>query len=212
MDVLSQDFLETDEDLSAHCALRDPMLSAPAVPTTLPGLAPASASPEFADGAMEDSRVIDAIIGSVQPLARHAIQDSFEGVLPPPGVDSGPSPVTVNVPAARDEIARTVLDWTRAWSARNAQAYLAHYSADFSTGEPGFSLAQWSQQRRQRLLKPAWITVKAQDLRVEMTGSDSAQVRFQQEYRSPAVNETTRKMLVLRRQGDAWRILSERAD
>lgn len=159
----------------------------------------------------DKSRAVDTVLGTVEPLVRHAVMDSLEGVLSPPGSDM-PGPATEKIARPVDDVGRTVEAWLQAWSERNADAYLGHYSPEFSTGEPGFSFAQWSQQRRQRLLKQPWIAVKALEMRVEPAGTDQAQVRFKQDYRSPALTEITHKRLVLRRQGSSWRIVSERAE
>lgn len=160
-----------------------------------------------------DGLAMFSVVGDTgRHLARQAVEAVVNGVLAPAGAALPPPAEAVATPAAGADVVRTIEAWSRAWSARDAEAYLAHYSPDFSTGETGFSLASWSAQRRSRLIKSAWISVKVREAQVALQGSDAASVRFVQDYRSPALSETSRKVITLRRQGGAWRIVTERTE
>lgn len=163
--------------------------------------------PRFAE-----AQLLDGLIGSPRSLARNAIETAMAAALLPAG-SAHPVVAATNHESGREEAVLRVLSaWLQAWSARNAEAYLAHYSPEFTTGERGFSLVAWSQQRRQRLLKQTRISVRAQRAQVEFPDADTAQVRFLQDYRSSSLSETSHKVLALKRHGDSWRIVSERVE
>lgn len=161
---------------------------------------------------IDEPRLLDLLIGSAQPLALLAVNETTDRVLLPQGAEHPVAAKSPDDPDPEEAIRHVLASWAQAWSARNAEAYLAHYSPDFTTGELGFSLLEWSLLRRQRLLKPSWIAVKVLNPSIEFADADTARVRFLQDYRVPGRSETTRKILRLRRHGDTWRILSERVE
>ncbi|MCX7961131.1 MAG: tetratricopeptide repeat protein [Burkholderiales bacterium] len=112
-------------------------------------------------------------------------------------------------PGAAAQVLETVNAWARAWSAKDADAYLAFYAPGFRTpaGEPR---EQWEKTRRQRIAAPKSITVSVGSPKVTLHGEDRASVTFRQTYRSDLVNATSTKTLVLVKANGRWMIQEER--
>jgi hypothetical protein len=110
-------------------------------------------------------------------------------------------------PAA--QVLETVSAWAKAWSAKDADAYLAFYAPGFQTpgGEPR---PQWEKTRRQRIAAPKSISVSIGSPRVTLHGDDRASVTFRQTYRSDIVSATSTKTLVLVKANGRWMIEQER--
>lgn len=124
--------------------------------------------------------------------------------------------VTVGTPAApaspeslHREVSDTVDAWSRAWSARDADAYLAFYAPAFAPAR-GQSREAWAAQRRQRLAAAGSISVGVRDLRVEHESADRVVVRYLQDYAADRLRETgTPKRLLMVREAAGWRIAAE---
>ena len=107
------------------------------------------------------------------------------------------------------EIERTVRAWAEAWSARDADAYLAFYGADFTPPGDG-DRAAWETLRRDRVTRPRFIRVALDQLRIELGDDDRARASFRQRYESNTFRGTDNKTLTLVRENDAWKIVEER--
>jgi tetratricopeptide (TPR) repeat protein len=122
------------------------------------------------------------------------------------------SPATDSKAASRPEtdasVLRSVNAWAQAWSARDADAYLAFYATEFKTPD-GQSRADWEKERRARVSGPRSIKVTLRDVKVVPRDDRHAAVIFQQSYRSDRFRGRTRKTLEMIRVGDDWRILEE---
>lgn len=110
-----------------------------------------------------------------------------------------------------DNVAVTaaVESWAAAWSRRDADAYLAAYSAKFKT-PGGESRASWESGRRERITAPKKIVVKLSDIRIKELGNNRAQASFHQSYRSDKLTSSTHKVLELVKSGSGWQIVEER--
>lgn len=131
---------------------------------------------------------------------------------------AAPSPQSVarssgasgNVDETVIQEARKAVDrWRRAWSARDIQAYIDSYVAGY-TPPRGGSHQEWVNERTSRILPRRKIEVDVSDLQVHSRPDGTLQVRFVQHYRSDALDNRTRKELVLVQQGGRWLIASER--
>ena len=110
---------------------------------------------------------------------------------------------------ASAEIVAALNDWARAWSSKDATAYLASYAPDFRP--PGdMSRAKWEAQRRARIAKPPMIEVSVGTPTVGMRAADRAVVSFRQRYRTDAIDEADNKLMVLVKQDGRWLIQEER--
>jgi pyruvate/2-oxoglutarate dehydrogenase complex dihydrolipoamide acyltransferase (E2) component len=118
-----------------------------------------------------------------------------------------PAPAAPAKPTAED-VAMVVEDWARAWSARDADAYLAFYAPDFNV--PGGEKREaWEKGRRQRITAPKSVAVSVEGAKVEFQGDGKASVSFRQQYKSDVLSAVTNKTLVLVLVDGRWRIQQE---
>lgn len=113
-------------------------------------------------------------------------------------------PTTAQNPSSAIE---TVQSWAKAWSSKNVDAYLAHYSPDFAPSR--MSHSAWAAQRRERIDIPGTISVIARDIKVTRKSANRATVRFTQIYQSARLKNTSSKTLELELQNGKWLIISE---
>lgn len=124
-----------------------------------------------------------------------------------PAVEA-PKAVAKSTGSEAKDPAQAATDWAAAWARKDVQAYLAHYARDFKT-PASMSRAQWEEERRGRIQKPAPIEVALEDVRVSIQG-DTATVRFRQRYKSGSFKATTGKTLDMVLRDGHWRIQQER--
>lgn len=110
--------------------------------------------------------------------------------------------------AEREAVLSAVQSWAKAWSARDVQAYLAHYAPDFDPAG-GISRKAWVEERQQRIAGKGRIRVDIDKPQVTTEGN-SAIVHFRQSYVSDRLSATSRKTLELERQRGKWLIKQER--
>ena len=158
------------------------------------------------------------------------IKDLFSGSVVPgkgspettePAVASAPTvgsekPATASAkPAAQsanadtDAVLAAVNGWAKAWSSKNADAYLAYYAPGFQV-PGGDARANWEATRRDRIVKPKLIEVTVGSPKVSFDANGRAVVKFRQGYKSDTLNTSGAKVLVLMRNNDRWQILQER--
>lgn len=106
------------------------------------------------------------------------------------------------------EVRKALEGWAQAWSRKDPDAYLAHYAADFVTPN-GQSRAQWENTRRERIAAPKSIAIGLSSVKVSPSGAARATASFRQEYRSDIFTGSSRKTLVLIKDGDRWLIKQE---
>lgn len=128
-----------------------------------------------------------------------------------PPVPAKPAPVQAKAagnPSA--DVLAALNGWAKAWSKKDADAYLAYYAKEFKT-PGGESRAEWEKQRRARIAAPKSIAVSIASPKVTMKGTDEAKVTFRQTYRSDVLKSHSRKTLVMTRTNGRWQIVQERA-
>lgn len=133
---------------------------------------------------------------------------------PKPEPKAEPKPEPKAEAAAMPDAAASVqaaLDaWSAAWSARNVEGYLSHYSRNFKPSD-GNTLERWKEQRKERVGKPESISVTLSDIRITVDGT-RASARFRQDYQSESFKVVDRKYLGLAKEGTQWKIVEERGD
>ena len=107
-----------------------------------------------------------------------------------------------------DELKAVAADWSRAWSDQNVEDYLSFYAAAFEPAD-GMPRQEWVEQRRIRLLRPAFIQVALSDVTTRVDSEDRAAVLFTQAYRSNTYQDRVTKTLEMAREGGQWKILRE---
>jgi hypothetical protein len=99
--------------------------------------------------------------------------------------------------------------WARAVSAQRADDFFAFYSPDFLPW--GFEdRATWEQVRRTQLERLEWIDLQLDGLVVELEGTNTARVTFDQALRSNLYEFSNRKTLTLTLEKTGWKIIEER--
>lgn len=136
---------------------------------------------------------------------------------------TAPAPISEAAPpAAKPEAALPTVDpsrevlaavqgWARAWSSKDVDGYLSHYSRDFSP-PGGEAWDAWAAARRERISKPKSIRVSVDAPKVDFQNDNRAVVRFRQSYQSDTLRSSGEKILTLVRSTDRWLIVQEQID
>jgi tetratricopeptide (TPR) repeat protein len=105
------------------------------------------------------------------------------------------------------EVESAVAKWAAAWSARDVKTYLAAYGKDF---DPPSSMVRkaWEEERTQRILSKASISVKVDKLEISITGNH-ALAKFRQDYKAGGLVVSSRKTLDFAKVGEHWSIVKE---
>lgn len=142
------------------------------------------------------------VVATESAVAPTVISDAKEKKQP------SPKP-TVPGKAETEAVLAAVNGWAKAWSAKDADAYLAHYAPGFQVpgGEPR---ATWETMRRDRITKPKSIEVTVGSPKVSFDANGQAVVSFRQGYKSDTLNTSGAKTLVLTKNNDRWLIFQER--
>jgi murein L,D-transpeptidase YafK len=98
--------------------------------------------------------------------------------------------------------------WRADWESRDADKYLAHYGAKFSSGEQ--NLAEWSEHKRKVNGSKAWIKVAISRVSMlQYPRENFVVVNFDQDYRSSNLSNVMRKRQYWMKEDGRWRILYE---
>jgi len=123
------------------------------------------------------------------------------------------APIPASPPLAsaanEDGVKKTIAAWAIAWSAKDVNAYLGFYAANFETPD-GLTRGAWEAQRKERIERAKTIKIELAFRSAKVKGNE-ATVVFRQAYRSDTVNSNNTKTLKMVRAGDKWLIQSERA-
>ncbi len=130
------------------------------------------------------------------------------------GIAANPATTTAK-PAAQsakadtDAVLAAVNGWAKAWSSKNADAYLAYYAPGFQV-PGGEARANWEATRRDRIVKPKLIEVTIGSPKVSFDADGRAVVKFRQGYKSDTLNTSGAKILTLVKNNDRWQIVQEK--
>ena len=123
-------------------------------------------------------------------------------------VEKTTSPTTDSASGIQaSEVEIAVGKWASAWSARDVKSYLAAYGRDF---DPPGSVGRkaWEEERTQRIISKASISVKVDKLVVSVNGNH-AQARFRQSYKAGGLAISSHKTLDFSKVNDHWQIVKE---
>ena len=101
-----------------------------------------------------------------------------------------------------------VASWVEAWKQKTIEAYLSHYSKNYST-PGGMSRGAWEKQRDQRLDRPQYIKIDIREMQKQKLDDSRAQVAFIQEYQSDIYSDKVLKTLELMWESGGWKIVKE---
>lgn len=177
-------------------------------------------------------RLLATKLGGEAPLRRFLTVKTPDPPAPSPGPEATPPPEPTPPPMSPPEhpLAPVVLGptaetarpdqpavlavvelWAAAWSSRDVAAYLACYSGYFRPAGDA-SRGAWEGQRRARILGARQIEIVLSDLQVSWLEAGDVRVSFRQTYKSERFSDTTSKVLVLRKETDGWRIVTEEVE
>jgi tetratricopeptide (TPR) repeat protein len=111
--------------------------------------------------------------------------------------------------ANRDDVLKTVNNWAKEWSSKDVKGYLSYYGNDFQTPK-GESRKAWADERRSRIEGKGRIQIKIDSPKVTFSGN-VATVKFRQSYTSDRLTASSKKTLLLEKQGGKWLIKQEHA-
>jgi tetratricopeptide (TPR) repeat protein len=119
-----------------------------------------------------------------------------------------PKPVADTGASEEQAINDAVNNWAKAWSAKDVDKYLASYADNFKPAK-GESRKAWEETRRERVSKPASISVELANQKVMLDGADNAKVSFKQSYRAGGKPIRTDKTLMMKKTNGVWLIEQE---
>lgn len=101
--------------------------------------------------------------------------------------------------------------WAKAWSRRDAKAYLAAYAPGFLSADRTMSHQTWAERRRDSLRASESIRIEISELQWDARGDDWV-ASFLQTSLIDGRYQEQRKQLLLRKYGQRWLIIGERDD
>jgi tetratricopeptide (TPR) repeat protein len=159
------------------------------------------------------------------------IKDLFSGSVVPgkgssdtaaPAVADATTPATAVKPATAatkpaaqpakadiDAVLAAVDGWAKAWSSKDANAYLGYYAPGFQV-PGGEARANWEATRRDRIVKPKLIEVTVGSPKVSFDAEGRAIVKFRQGYKSDSLSTSGTKIMTLVKNNDRWQIIQEK--
>lgn len=113
----------------------------------------------------------------------------------------------------RNEVTHQLETWRKDWESRNVDAYLSHYSHDFSSN--GENIMQWSQHKRQVNHSKTWIKIGISKVGMFLypDRDDLIVVHFDQDYSSNnLINKMKKRQYWLKEKNSGhWKIIHEDA-
>ncbi len=113
--------------------------------------------------------------------------------------------------ADRAALLSEIEQWRSDWASLDTDAYLKHYSNNFSSN--GTGLASWAQQKKQVNAGKSWIKVNLSNVSVFAYPNQPGLVvvNFEQDYTSSNLSNRMKKRQYWMKQGDRWQIVYEGA-
>jgi uncharacterized protein (TIGR02246 family) len=105
-------------------------------------------------------------------------------------------------------IKRLISRWRKAWQEKDLKGYMAAYARDFSS--LGLDRDGWRRHKSDLNRKCRRIHIEVRNLRIQLLSSDTAIVRFDQEYSSDRHYDNGRKTIQLVKRDGRWRIKTEK--
>lgn len=173
--------------------------------------APIQNTPPAATPTPEPATAVVAAIPA--PVTPAPVAAPVPTPTPAPVVAPEPEPATPKALTAEQRRAATaavmaaVKDWAKAWSAQNADAYIAAYAPDYHP--KGVNRKDWEDYRRVRVTAPKFIQVELTDIKAWLIDNTSMRVSFTQAYASDTLKAKDKKTLELTLIDDQWRITHE---
>lgn len=192
-----------------HTLSQKEKLKAILIPAVYPAIDPAPQAKSVSGKATtvdsKPSAPESSVAASVKPSPPPAKKKRNVGKRP------APKPKATQVAKAPeydsiDVVVSLFLAWIKAWQGKDTDSYLAFYSRDFKYS--GNSLQGWKESRRATLAKSMEIKIDFSDIQI-VQGKDAVEISFIQQYQSDRHSDKGRKTLTWKKEGEAWRIITE---
>lgn len=205
-------------------------------PTTTAPLAPPPAAPVMVAAAPGPAPVVTAakpapVAPAPAPVPAPAVQlakaEPKPAAKPEPKAEPKPEPKPITKPEVKPipkpepkpepksiesdapAVSKAVESWAKAWSAQDMKGYLNAYGSNFQTPK-GQNRKAWEADRTARIEGKGHIKVSIESPQITVTGN-TATVKFRQKYVSDRLSTSSRKTLVLEKQGKNWLIKQEQS-
>ena len=111
----------------------------------------------------------------------------------------------------RDALLQAIEQWRKDWSSLDTNAYLKHYSRDFSSGSADY--AAWAKQKQLVNSAKSWIKVDLSNISVFTYPEqpNMVVVNFEQDYTSNNLSNRMKKRQYWIKQNNRWQIIYEGA-
>lgn len=147
---------------------------------------------------------------TIEPPKPQVVPQTPAPVATAPAASSQPAKIAEpKADNEQDDIIKTVNNWALAWSKQDTRAYLGYYGKDFDPPK-GLNRSTWEKERRERIEGKDRIEVRVEQPQVSVNGN-TATVKFRQNYKSDRLSTSSRKTLVLQKNGGKWSIVEERS-
>lgn len=153
------------------------------------------------------ARVAAAPAGSKPNAAPQQTAPSASAATTKPTPPAEAKPAQAPAGKAPASVLDTVQSWAKAWSQRDVDSYIAHYSSDFMPSN--MTHAKWVEERRERITNAKRINVILRNIQVKRISPERAEVTFKQVYQSDRVNSSSSKTLDLQLVDGRWLIVRE---
>jgi len=105
------------------------------------------------------------------------------------------------------DILSRIENWKAAWENKNMEDYLSSYSSSFKYPN-NMNKSEWENYRLNRIISKKVIVISLSNIKVKFDNK-KAIATFNQNYKSGALNQTSKKTLVFVREANHWLILEE---
>jgi len=161
------------------------------------------------DVVMEEPRPVD----SEMPITEQAAKEAAElSAMRPMEEVTKALPLEQKAPLKllESQVLAAVEAWRVAWSARSLPDYFAAYAKGFEVPDRFKSRQEWQSYKQRVISSKSYIEIEISDIHVELEqGEKLAHVNFFQKFRSNSYNGDGSKVLTMRLDNGAWKILRE---
>ena len=141
--------------------------------------------------------------GFVTPSAQ-----GFDTVVKQSSNTSSPHPSSGGRSSNVATVAQLMKDWEGAWETGNVNQYLDFYSQHF-TSQKFKSVSAFRINRKRLVSRDRHIQLTISNLSYKQLSGDRVRVRFRQRYYSKPFAGNMIKVMIWRKEGGTWRIISE---
>ena len=138
-------------------------------------------------------------------VSRDALTAAAPGIALP-GASAAPAASASTAQA--QAVVAALNGWSKAWAAREVNAYLGYYAPGFQPNKET-SHADWAAKRSARIGAAKDVSVELSKLKTDVRDATHAATSFHQSYRSEGYRDEVEKTLQWEKVGGKWLIVSE---